>query len=301
MEKNMSIRILQLKNNFLRDDINPNKEPLGPYCVIGYFDAFAISKEEAVDERNFNSWKCLGKLTSELAGNVNCRMLICFTEDSEKDRKFWEAQEEALFFITMIRLKKENICFKEQEKIKKKLDEAEKSISYWSYDHSEIIVVTKTKKYSDGIRKVMELREVCSALKMYTVFAMKEDILASYEKIENAIEDEKVSIRLHCMVKDYQKAGIFKKKLEDGLSQRNGRTIKIRKFETFGGYDWLMEVDQISIYSILEHYKMKRLLTHANEIYNEAFFNVESEILTQEEDDDAGVDSNSEEGTDNDI
>lgn len=283
MEKNMSVRVLQLKNNFLRDDVNPNKEPLGPYCVLGYFDAFDISGEEEVDEKSINSWKPLGKLTSELAGNVNCRMLVCFTEDKEKDKRFWADSKAPLFFITMVRLKKENICFSEQEKIKEKLDEAEKRISYWSYDHSEIIVITKTKKYGDGIRNVVELREICGALKMYTVFAMKEDILESYEEIENTIENEMVFVRLHCMVKDYQEAEIFRKELEKALSGRNGRKITIRKFETLGGYDWLLEVDQISVYSIFEHYKMKKLLTHANEIYNKAFFNVESEILTQEE------------------
>ena len=112
---------------------------------------------------------------------------------------------------------------------------------------------------------------------------MKEDILESYEEIENTIENEMVFVRLHCMVKDYQEAEIFRKELEKALSGRNGRKITIRKFETLGGYDWLLEVDQISVYSIFEHYKMKNLLTHANEIYNKAFFNVESEILTQEE------------------
>ena len=84
------------------------------------------------------------------------------------------------------------------------------------------------------------------------------------------------------MVKDYKEAEKFKLELEQHMSNRNGRKIKIHKFETFGEYDWLMEINSISICSMFECYKMKNLLTHSNNIYNKAFFNIESEILVEE-------------------
>ena len=44
MDRSISIRILQLKNNFYKDEGSTGQDALGEYCVIGYFDAFDISE-----------------------------------------------------------------------------------------------------------------------------------------------------------------------------------------------------------------------------------------------------------------
>ncbi len=286
MDRSISIRILQLKNNFYQDQGSTERGALGEYCVIGYFDAFDISQSKTDRVNGFNTWSHIGKLTMELNGNVNCRMLVCVTDQQQEDKDFWDDQSDALFFVTMVRVEA-GTSADEMEDIVNGLWIPHKRIGYLSYDHSEIIVVLKTNRYSEGIEGIKKLRGLCNAAKTYTVFAIMERCLESYESIQEILEDEKVFCRLHCMVKDYAKAEQFQDKLENHMSNRNGRKIKIRRFETFGGYDWLMELDDVSICSILECYKMKELLTHTNADYNRAFFNIESEILvgTEERDD----------------
>ena len=281
MDEMVSIRILQLKNNFYSDNVSTERKVLGEFCVIGYFDAFDISKAEIVSESKVNIWDQLGKLTSELDGTMNCRMMVCITEQKEEDRAFWEDQSDILFFVTMVMVRAEMSADKMSD-IMADLGNKKKRIAYWSYDHSEIIVITKTNRYSDGIQGVKELRNIFGTVKTYTVFAVMEKYLESYELIQNKLEDEKVFCRLHCMVKDYEEAEKFRVVLEQHISKRNKKEMEIRKFETFGEYDWLMELDDISICSIFECYKTKNLLTHMNEAYNRAFFNIESEIFVKE-------------------
>lgn len=278
MDGDISVRILQLKNNFYRDQGSPEGDALGEYCVIGYFDAFDISKGEKGEVKELNTQSILRDMTLQLDGTVNCRMLVCITQQRKNDEEFWKDESGTLFFVTMVRVKSDTSAA-DMTTIIEKLWKPNGRIGYLSYDHSEIIVVSKTNRYSEGIQGVKELRSVCRAVKTYTVLAMKEAFLESYESIQGKLEDENVFCRLHCMVKDYGEAAQFQKLLEEQLSRRNGRQIQVRVFETFGGYDWLMEIDEVSVCSILECYKMKNLLTHANVAYNKAFFNIESEIL----------------------
>lgn len=184
----------------------------------------------------------------------------------------------------MVRIKKNASAEDKWCEIKKKLPKSGNHINYLSYDHSEIIVVTKTNTYSEGSRSVKLIRKVCEAVKTYTVFAVREDILQSYNDIQSNLIQEKVCCRLHCMVRNYEKAEAFRKGLEVHFSKRNDNTnIIVRKYEIFGGYDWLLEIDGVSISSVLECYKMGEMLTHSNKDYVAAFFNVESEILAEEE------------------
>lgn len=282
MGKEVSIRILSLKNNFYRDQGNANEQELGKYCALGHFDAFDISDGQIVNVEELDTWKYLGEKTIGQDGDVNCRMLVCVTGQKQKDEEFWASQEKPFVFITMVRMN-EGVLADERDQIIEKLSDNSRQMGYLSYDHSEIITVTKTNQYSSGITNVRRLREICRAVKTYTIFGMREDVLKSYETLKDSVINEKICCRLHCMVKNYEKAEGFRVELKKHLEEREGTTdIEIRKFETFGGFDWLLEVEDVSLCSLLELYKTKKLLTHANEKYNEAFFNIESEILVQE-------------------
>lgn len=281
MDEIVSLRILQLKNNFYWDNASTERKALGKYCVIGYFDAFDISEAKIVNVSEINIWDQLSILTSQLDGTMNCRMMVCITQQQKEDKAFWEDQSDMLFFVTMVMVRAD-VSTDKMNNIVAELGKTKKRIVYWSYDHSEIIVIAKTNRYSDGIRGVKELRNMFGAVKTYTVFAVMEKYLESYELIQTKLEDEKVFCRLHCMVKDYEEAEKFRVVLEQQVSKHNKKQIRIRKFETFGDCDWLMELDDVSICSIFECYKMNNLLTHTNEAYNNAFFNIESEIFVEE-------------------
>lgn len=282
MKKEVSTRILLLKNNFYRDMGSANEEVLGRYCALGHFDAFDISDEKIVKVEELDTWGYLGEKTYGQNGDVNCRMLVCVTEQKDKDREFWTNESEPLVFITMVRLN-EGIMAAKRDGIIEALSKEPKQMGYLSYDHSEIIAVTKTDQYSDGMKNVRRLREICSAVKTYTIFGIRENILESYETIKACVKDEKVCCRLHCMIKNYEKAESFRRILEEHIRNREGlEDLEVRKFETFGGFDWLLEVNNVSLCGLLELYKTKELLTHANNKYCEAFFNIESEILVWE-------------------
>jgi len=294
-KKEVSVRILQLKNNFYWNSGGTDGKALGPYCVLGYFDALDITMADKVEVTSFNTWEQLGKLTFERDNALSCRTLVCVTEQQEKDETFWSDETYVLYFITMVRINKAAGVKDKWGKIEEELQRSENHINYLSYDHSEIIVVTKTNTYSDGIKNMKRIRKACEAVKTYTVFAVKEDVLQSYEKIQKKLFPENVCCRLHCMVRDYAKAETFRRKMERRFSQRNRRPVKIRRYEMFGGYDWLLEIDDVSISSVFECYKMGEMLTHSNECYKEAFFNVESEILVEEGQDVRRLDRNAEE------
>ena len=277
--KKASVRILQLKNNSYWNSMNVNnKNPLGDYCVLGYFDALDITEAEEADVMSFNTWGSLEDITVTQDNALSCRTLVCVTDQCEKDLEFWKDETEALFFITMIRINK-NACAEDVWcKVRNETQNQKMQINYLSYDHSEIIVVTKTNAYNEGIKKVREIRETCGAVKTYTVFAMKESVLSSDTEMQSKIRPANVYCRLHCMVRDYVEAEKFWKTLIAYFEEENDRAVKTRKFETFGGYDWLLEIDDVSVKSVFKCYKM----THSNGCYKKAFFNVESEILVGE-------------------
>lgn len=300
-KKEVFVRIVQLKNNFYWNRSGTDGKAIGEYCVLGYFDALDITPAKKVGVTKFNTWNQLGELTIDQDNALNCRTLVCVTEQQEKDRKFWNDKTHVLYFITMVRLNKTMWMEGKWSEIVRGLPESENHINYLSYDHSEIIVVTKTNTYSEGIKNVEQIRKACNAVKTYTVFAIEEETLQSYDNIRKKLTDENVCCRLHCMVKDYAKAEEFRKELEERFSQRNKRSVKIRKFEIFGGYDWLLEIDQVSISSAFECYKTGDILTHSNPSYKEAFFNVESEMLIEEEQDGGELDRGTGERTCEDI
>lgn len=282
-KKEVSIRILQLKNNFYWNNEAKAKEALGEYCVLGYFDAMDITKADKAEVKDFYTWGHLGELTFKRKSTLSCRTLVCVTEQQEEDDAFWSDKTQILYFITMIRIKKNASAQDKWRELENKLPKSGNYINYLSYDHSEIIVVTKTNTFSEGSRSVRLIRKICDAVKTYTVFAVREDILQSYEEIQSKLHQEKVCCRLHCMVRNYERAEAFRNKLKDHFSSRHENAdIVVRKYETFGGYDWLLEMDGVSISSVLECYRMGEMLTHSNEDYVAAFFNVESEILTEE-------------------
>lgn len=243
-----------------------------------------ITQADKAGVREFDTWTMLGDLTFERERALSCRTLVCVTEQQEKDKAFWSDRTQTLYFITMVRINKNASAEDKRCELEKALPNSENHISYLSYDHSEIIVVTKTNRYSEGSRIVKLIRKVCEAVKTYTVFSVREEVLQSYEEIQKQLCQEKVCCRLRCMVRNYDKAEEFRKRLKDHFSNRHDDLgIVVRKYETFGGYDWLLEIDDVSIGSVLECYRMGEILTHSNKDYIAAFFNVESEILTEEE------------------
>lgn len=284
----MRTRIIRLINNFYYDnwEIEETKreKPLGQYCVFGYFDALDVI-EVPGDDTNIGIWKKLSSLSQEyLDDNHNRRNLICITEDDETDKRFWENKDNFRFlFITLIRVKD-----MPSEKLMKAIcqmnssckDDTYDCCAYLSYDHCEAVIVRESNQYSVGLNKVKELRDEFGAFKMYTIFAVNERLLQNSDTIINTIVDEQIDIRLHCIVKDFNLARAYIQDLKNNLIKKSKNQLSdFKEYETLGSSDWIIEVNDISLSTILEYYKMGGLLTHTNSKYEKAFFNIESQIL----------------------
>ena len=283
----MKIRIIQLINNFYHDNLVMDEqsrlEPLGQFSVFGYFDALDIYD---VDEKE-GIWKALSELSQKhLDKKNNRRNLICINNDEETDRMFWKNREDFRFlFITLIRIK-DTKPDQLLEKINQMNSDSKRDrydcCSYLSYDHCEAVIVRESDQFSTGLKKVKELRRIFHTFKMYTIFAVNEKLLQNSQIIDSAIKDDCVNLRLRCIVKDFMAAERYMCDMEKILRNSNP-SMEFGRHETFGSSDWLVEINNISLCSILEHYKMGGLFTHTKKEYENAFFNIESEILLKSE------------------
>ena len=286
----MKARIIELINNFYIDNVEEatksNSAILGNFCVFGYFDAMQVHEIRADSEYKLHIWdKLSNRIVEQQDNHTHQRNLICITEDDEGDELFWESKSDfPFFFITMVRLK-QNKCFSEDlmQLVKKMRENTKTVITYLSYDHSEIIVVKKTNSYKEGVRYVFSLRAKFPIFKMHTIYSVKEDTLCSYENIIKIIEDDIINCRFHCVVKSFEKANDFYHLLTKKIKERNNKNIVFQRNDTIGNQDWLIEINDVPLCSILEHYKSGNLLTHSNPSFAAAFFNVETEILLKNE------------------
>lgn len=288
----MFIRRIQLKNSFYMDknyrveDARRN-EPMGQYCTFGYFDALTIDKEpwghkDAGEQRRPGAWTVLSEgIINEMDGRCSVRNLLCVSVDQDKDDNFWKMDESTypFLFVSVIRIKDSG----DNDTIETgmcELNGRETSIAYFSYEHSELVVLYKTNEYSDGHRFSEELHEILGIHKMYTIFSVKESILQSYNVIKNAIIEEKVDCRLRAIVKDWSLVSIMKSELEAALTlEDEGAPVVVVQRHMLGNADVLFEADNISLCRLLACYKTGRLLTHSGELYERAFYNIETEIL----------------------
>lgn len=282
----MSIRILQLINNFYCDNglkKGKNREvPLGKYCVLGYFDALDVNLPSDVFQEGDKTWNVLSALSAQKHDRaVSRRNIVCVPGNELRDQQFWE-EESALpfYFVSMLRVNKEKYSALQMISDVQEMEKKDQNIvTYYTYNHSEVVIVKKTGNYREGMKYVISLRDRFSAFKVYSIFAIREQALTSRETIAGEIEDEQIDCRLHCVVKDYKGAEIFWNVLNDTLTGHEGRKVKAKRYDTLGSYDWMIEINNISIQSMLSCYKMGEILTHTNPVFEKAFFNIETEIL----------------------
>lgn len=285
------VRVLQLKNNFYRDedyDENYSREKaLGAWCVLGYFDALDIKEISLEQEKR--TWENLSDLTvQELDGTKHLRNLVCLVREHEKDTQFWNINEQKLFyFISMIRVDRK--CVK-ADKLNNKINQVNQfdytgleweQIAYYTYDHSEVIIAHKTDCYSEGLENIRKIRDKFSAFKMHTILALPEEKIKDEDSIIASLgeQNEVVDWRLHVVAKDVDNVMEFVEDIKAILEQKGENNYDIRCYDTLGSYDLLIEIDNIKISSICACYCMGELLTHSNQKYQALIYNIESEIL----------------------
>lgn len=286
----MRIRVIDLANNYYKDNeaenqseqiSNDYRPELGEYCCLGYFDALGVKLITCSNNKNLNIRKKINQVVMEsLDGKCNRKHIVCITDNDNGDKMFWQyAQKMPFLFVSLIRLKYSNTKQDNLQDIVTNLNNKEGVMAYYTYDHSDIVVFQYGQQYLKDLQSVLSLYREINVFKMYSVFAVKETALEDCQTIIN----ENVNCRLIATVKDMKNAKIYISKLQDSLFPDDSlSTDKIKCFDTLGNSDLLIEISQVPIQRLLRCYQMNQLLTHTNSDYNNAFFNIESQIFSIE-------------------
>lgn len=293
MDIKMKIRIINLVNNFYMDDNSPasisaqngNGQDLGQYCCLGYFDALDI---KLLNDNSANDMSILRKTEQntieKFDGKSSRRNIICITNNDVKDTCFWKtADENPFLFISLIRIKDEQNDYNVNNNLQKFMDcinTMNNMMAYLTYGHSDVVVFKFETHYNDIWQTLYNESLHTHIFKMYSIFAIKENALENGDKID----DENVRCLLQAVVKDMTKVEEYIQKLETSLQLANTTTgLKIKYFYALGNSDIMIDIPNISLKKLLQNYKMGNLLTHTNPLYKETFFNIESVILKEVE------------------
>lgn len=280
----MKIRVIDLANNFYKDEGSEDKrdvQELGEYCCLGYFDALGVKLIADTGNGEINIRKEVNRIAMEnLNGRCNRKNIVCVTNDDDRDEEFWiSAGKMPFLFVSLIRMKRSESAGRQElnrlQGFTEGLNKIEGVMAYYTYDHSDIVVFKYGNQYLEDLKSVLSLCPKTEVFKMYSVFAIKEAVLETCE----GVVDEKVNCRLSAIVKSMDKVKTYIDKLKKTLNEgETSDTIEVNCFDMLGNSDLLIDISGVSIRKLLCCYKMGRLLTHANQFYGDAFFNIESQI-----------------------
>lgn len=266
----------------------PNK-PLGEYCTLGYFDAMSIKKINIEDGNAVKEiWKQKSQISVDAMDvNGTYRNQVCLPWLESADEAFeGYALEAPYLFVSLIRIDRRNkdtydrinIMLDGRKKYFEKTDNLTEMF-YYSYDHSELIMLKIGNSYREGMDAILSIKAYLEPIKINSYFSVREDKL---EHISNLVQHENVDVRLHTIVKksgDYESyVGELCVSLFPG--DPKGRD-KIKVYNLLGNSDLLIEIQNVRLDKLLTLYKMNNLLTHTNELYEKNFYNIETEIAIE--------------------
>lgn len=287
----MKVRIIQLMNNFFRDenlrDVNKEKA-LGTYCTFGYFDALQVLEGKNFSNKEESAiWKNIEEAAvSTLDGTCSRRNLVCITDDEDKDRQFWEnAKQKPYLFISLIRMKHDTDRSDSKYKVVKEIKADSDAMAYFSYNHSELVIAKLENNYARGLEFVLAMRKKLVSLNIHSIFSVREDVIKSDTEIQDKIDNEIVTAQWRMMIKSDQKIDDYLDSLWSIIKDREvneeDKKEKFEKYYTLGSNDLMVRLDYVEMRKLLSCYKMGSLLTHTNPQFEEAVYNIQTEILVK--------------------
>ena len=186
-------------------------------------------------------------------------------------------------------------CLSEQiksgiEKLPKQIENGKKDsgidaeiIGYYTFDSSDLIICMKTNSYAIGDKSISRYAGYVKAYdtsivlqKSFSVCVVKQAVLDGLSVAFDRIVNDKVSCFLRCVVADWGNIEEYQEKLQSALLHSGGN---VSSYDVLGSDDIVFFAKDIYIKNLMTLYKTGNLLTHSNEIYKKAFFNVATEIL----------------------
>lgn len=300
----MYLRMISMNNHYPDNNSINDMKPLGAFCAFGYYDAVDISDVKNLEPDGETSWDHMEEfIGSKLNGSYNSRIIPCLFEskNQEKEETFWTIEEKSkdvFFFITMVRLKEMNVKIFIDE-----INKKPQMFAYYSYEHCECIILCRDKTYGGGIRKVERVKKIKDSdghslvLKTYTVFAFPE-ILLKERTFWDEENDQLVNIRLNANINNTavkvndstaeDRINAFAQNLKAVLYEEDSlaKECKYRQYMVLGDDDLLIEADDVMLSRLMPLYANEAILTHNNELYKDAFLNIETRIIVEKEEND---------------
>lgn len=276
------IRFIKLFNHYPDDDVakddnnTTNNKPLGVYCAFGYHDAISVSVPEEIKDSYSICDNKSQSVTDHVDGTYTIEALSCLFSSTyaKKEESFWNLEDSLQYrFITVIRIGEDV----QKEKIQKVIDDYNSKsdvMVYYSLEHCELLTVIRTDSYVAGMEMVKEICGNFSTSKSFTIFAIPEEALKSKDNFNT----ENVDVLLKCSIKNYECAEQYFEELIKILQKHNDN-FSFDKYDIFGEYDIIIIIKDIQLREILPLYSMGEILTHSNEEYNEAFYNIETSFI----------------------
>lgn len=292
------IRRFKFYNNIIGENVSmvPTE-----YCVWGYYDGVQIDLYNSLKEiNNTPDSNLMHTHTKELKNEIyEIYELTGFR--NEPDNFFWEKPEFPYIFLSCLRFKKKSSnleaiinCF-----------ENDGMICYCTLDNSDLIICYRTSSFRYGMNIVKKYNERVQLLEpnngvnisfstliiaqnfleeLYylvkkTDHTESDQILAALKK-KFYFESEEFSVLLRLNVKDFGSLNKFNKKLQMCFPN-----IKIDRFLLLGNTDAAFFLKKVNSILFLCQFSKYGFLVHSNDIYREAVYNVQSEILIQEGED----------------
>ena len=270
----MRVRAIELLKNFGDPLIRRNQDgtviPLAEYRTFGFYDALDYTKKynlNCLDKRSL--WHISAKCSMEnVSRYYNTRCLLGFINSDEADDEFWNmARRSPVLFVTLVRMNQErdNSLFSILNHEKNPFL-SRKSITYLTGIHSELLFVTCGDSFSECKQKTVNLLANNNALKLYTIFSVRESELEHPCKIV----DENVKCRLKVTVKDPKSISSYIRILSNELG------ISVEAQWSIGKSDLVIDIAEIPMHKLLPLYRPDCLLTHSG--YQSYFYNIETKI-----------------------
>ena len=275
-------RIIRLISNTYNTRKNIYREPLGEYCVFGPYDAMNIDEE-------VREWKDdwiagdMGDKNMNLSDGKSrqCNIICAATSaDRQKEADFVVRMRNSPFlFVSLLIMDRDQM---NKNEVIKKIAEINQGQECWIYlttGKNELAMLHYCKSYRNGLNTVLDRHKMIPAiLKTSTIFAIQEKSFYAAHPLYKQIEDEMVSCRLRCFVRDRNRADRFLKELGKDVMKNGAQGM--RWFNILGSADLLVEIDSIPLKILLSYYRTGERLTHMNQQYNEAWYNIETEFIS---------------------
>lgn len=300
------LRMIQLRSSLISEIAQPELDT--EYSTFGYFDGIETKRLN-----NCNNWKevwqeCLTEQRKSLCGKYSIFNTLCIYiddylhqkqqdeqkakhDEDDKDIKFWKSEKPYLF-LAMIRFQRrfKNILSQImaiEKQIEKKYGTMIECICYFTLDSNDLILCLKSGTYRVGVTCVAELYRMIQTTavdnnkvrKIHTIFSIQQEYLEQIGKDDDIGKrecDPLVICQMSCMIKDRERVEEFERELKIKLGDSYTRS------RIMGGNDVVYRYNGIEASRLFRLYKKDGLLTHTNDLYSAAFYNINTEVTIQE-------------------